>query len=233
MNGGIQDRFHDVSSRIAGAERAAGRPTGSVRLVGVTKTVEPSRIRAAAEAGLAAIGENYVQEASQKAEALKDLELEWHLIGRLQSNKAKEARSLFQVMETIDRAPIAQALLRQPTVSGRPLEALVQVNLDGDDQRAGIEPGALPALLDELAAMDGLVLRGLMGVPPNRADVIEPERSFVLLRKLWEKGLQQIGTSANVRWDTLSMGMSGDFERAIAEGSTLVRIGRALFGPRQ
>ncbi|TAV75996.1 YggS family pyridoxal phosphate-dependent enzyme [Rhizobium leguminosarum] len=217
----LQERLNDVRSRIAAAEREAGRPTGSVQLVAVSKTFETDAIRPAIEAGQRVFGENRVQESQGKWPALKaerpDIEL--HLIGPLQSNKAADAVALFDVIETVDREKIARALAEEMKRQGKTTRLYVQVNTGLEPQKAGIAPDDTPAFIalcrDEL----GLSIEGLMCIPPADEN---PGPHFALLAKLAFK----CGVGK------LSMGMSGDYETAIAFGATSVRVGSAIFGTR-
>jgi PLP dependent protein len=229
----IADRIGETAQRIVGAAVRSGRDAAAVRLVAVTKRVDPERIRQAAWAGVTAIGESYVQEARTKRDSLADLSLEWRLIGHLQTNKARDAAALFNVVETIDRVETVRALLKARGPDTDRFPVLVQVRLGGSEGRSGVLPDEMPALLESLAAEPGLRLHGLMGIPARVDDPDETRRSFVRLRELWQAAGQRLaGFGDGVQWDTLSMGMSGDFEIAIEEGSTEVRIGTAIFGAR-
>ncbi|QND40349.1 YggS family pyridoxal phosphate-dependent enzyme [Rhizobium leguminosarum bv. viciae] len=217
----LQERLNDVRSRIAAEERAAGRPAGSVQLVAVSKTFEADAIRPAIEAGQRVFGENRVQESRGKWPALKAerLDIELHLIGPLQSNKAADAVALFDVIETVDREKIARALAEEMKRQAKTLRLYVQVNSGLEPQKAGIAPDDTPAFVafcrDEL----GLSIEGLMCIPPAEEN---PGPHFALLAKLALKcGVEK-----------LSMGMSGDYETAIAFGATSVRVGSAIFGAR-
>lgn len=199
----------------------------------MTKGVSPERIREAATLGITSVGENYVQEAQAKRSVLDDLPLEWRLIGRLQTNKASAAQKLFGMIETVDRVEVAEALCKGSPAGGLLLDVLVQVSLGSGVGRSGIAPDQISPLLERVLELDGLRLRGLMGVPLPSDDPEATRSSFRLLHKLWEDlGRQMEGYAGRVAWDTLSMGMSGDFETAIEEGSTSIRIGRAIFGER-
>ncbi|WP_392709664.1 YggS family pyridoxal phosphate-dependent enzyme [Rhizobium ruizarguesonis] len=217
----LQERLNDVRSRIAAAEREAGRSAGSVQLVAVSKTFEADAIRPAIDAGQRVFGENRVQESQGKWPTLKaerpDIEL--HLIGSLQSNKAADAVALFDVIETVDREKIARALAEEMKRQAKTLRLYVQVNSGLEPQKAGIAPDDTPAFVafcrDEL----GLSIEGLMCIPPAEEN---PGPHFALLAKLALKcGVEK-----------LSMGMSGDYETAIAFGATSVRVGSAIFGAR-
>ena len=210
-----------IDARMDAAAREAGRAAGSVRLVAVSKQQPPERVAAALAAGHRLFGENRVQEARQRWEPVRpghpDLVL--HLVGPLQTNKVKEAVALFDVIETVDRPKLARALATEMERSGRRPDCLIQVNTGEESQKAGVAPDKLPELLDLCRQELDLPIRGLMCIPPQN----EPAGlHFALLAKL----------AAEAGLETLSMGMSGDFETAIRHGATLVRVGTALFGAR-
>jgi pyridoxal phosphate enzyme (YggS family) len=210
-----------VKAKIAAAERAAGRAAGAVTLVAVSKTFDDIHVRPVVAAGQRVFGENRVQEAMGKWPALKadfpDVEL--HLIGPLQSNKAKEAVALFDVIETVDREKIAAELAREMGRQGRRLRLYVQVNTGSEPQKAGIGPREAVAFVNRCREVHGLAIEGLMCIPPADEN---PGPHFALLEKLArEAGVEK-----------LSMGMSGDFETAVAFGATSVRVGSAIFGSR-
>jgi len=215
------EQFFAVKTRIAAAEREAGRDAGTVTLVAVSKTFETDAIRPVIEAGQRVFGENRVQEAQGKWPALKaefpDIEL--HLIGPLQSNKAKEAVALADVIETVDREKIAAELAKEIVRQGRAPKLYVQVNTGSEPQKAGIEPRDAIAFVTRCRDVHGLAIEGLMCIPPADEN---PGPHFALLEKL--------GKEAGVA--KLSMGMSGDYEIAIAFGATSVRVGSAIFGSR-
>ncbi len=234
MNAGIADRLASVLARIDAAARRAGRDPGDVTLVGVSKKMPARSIAEAARAGLVCVGENYVQEAREKRDALEGVAeaqaLRWHLIGRLQRNKARDAASLFDVVETIDRVEIARELDRRAAAAGRVLEALLQVNVSGEPQKAGAAPEDVAPLLECCGALPNLRITGLMTVPEAAANAEETRPAFARLRALRDALRSVPGGAGLVH---LSMGMSADFEVAIEEGATLVRVGTALFGPRE
>ena len=232
----IAARLAALRARAAAAAARAGRSAGEVTLIGVAKLQPAELVIAAAAAGLADVAENYVQEARDKIPAVKDALAargvappRFHLVGRLQSNKARVAAPLFDCVQSVDRADLARELARRAEGAGRIVLALVQVNLSGEPQKGGVEPAALPALLDACAALPGLALRGLMTVPEEDADEPLLRRRFAALRALRDTAVR--AGHEGVR--ELSMGMSGDFEIAIEEGATWVRIGTALFGARE
>jgi len=209
------------------AALAAGRDPASIALVAVSKRKPAESLRLAATLGVTDFGESYVQEAIPKMDALHDLELNWHFIGSLQSNKTKIVAERFQWVHSIDRFSIARRLSDQRPFHAAPLNLCIQVALIPEPTKGGVEPAALAALAAQIAGLPRIRLRGLMCVPPPQPDVAAEHAVFAGLRTLLE-GLNAAGHQL----DTLSMGMSGDFEAAIAEGATHVRIGTALFGSR-
>ena len=220
--------WQDVRSRIARAAQEVGRDPGAIRLLAVSKEQPVAAIRAAYALGQRAFGENYVQEAAAKADALSDLtDIEWHLIGPLQSNKARVAARRFAWVQTIDRVKIAERLSEARGADLPPLEVCVQVNISGESSKSGVAPDETLALLQVVAALPRLALRGLMGIAEPSPDAARQRGQFRRLRELFEAAC-----AAGLALDTLSMGMSADLEPAIAEGATLVRIGTALFGAR-
>lgn len=223
----LPDRIAAMRARVAAAAQAAGRSVDSVTLLAVSKAQPVELLRAAAGCGQRCFGENYLQEALAKMEQLRDLDLEWHFIGRLQSNKTALVAQHFAWVHTVDRLKVAQRLAAQRPFHAAPLNVCLQVNVGGEASKGGIEPGELPALAAAVAGLPRLQLRGLMCIPPEEADPARQRHWFRRLRELLE-ALNAAGAGL----DTLSMGMSGDFEAAIAEGATLVRVGTALFGPR-
>jgi pyridoxal phosphate enzyme (YggS family) len=193
----------------------------------VTKTHGPEAVRAAAAAGLQDVGENRVQEALQKQEALAEVVIEWHLIGTLQRNKARNAVGRFALIHSVDRADLAAELDRRAG-AGTPQAVLVQVNCSAESQKGGVSPDALPALLDELQRLEHLRVRGLMTMSALMADEAEQRRTFRLLRDLRDTS-ERAGHSL----PELSMGMSGDYPIAVEEGATMIRLGTVLFGERE
>lgn len=229
----ILQNLEELKSRIAGAAQRSGRRPEDVRLLAVTKTVPMDRIREAISSGQRFFGENYVQEAAKKLESLVDLyhETTWHFIGHLQRNKAKPAVQLFDCVETVDNLKLARALDRHAKAAGKRLSVYVQVNVAQDSGKSGLSPEELPIFLTEAAELSGIDICGLMTMPPWEP---EPEASrpwFSALRDLRDEMNVGLGHSPGLR--ELSMGMSHDFETAIEEGATVVRIGTALFGRRE
>ncbi|HEY9144132.1 MAG TPA: YggS family pyridoxal phosphate-dependent enzyme [Arenimonas sp.] len=221
-----EQTLRGVLQTIENAAKLAGRPR-AVRLLAVSKTRTAAEVRAMASAGQRAFGENYVREGAAKAAELADLGLEWHLIGHLQSNKCREAAESFDWVQSVDRPKLVGALDQARPAGRPPLNVLLQVNVDGEASKSGCEPADVAALADLVAAAPNLRLRGLMAIPEPHPDPERRRESFRRLRALFD---QLAAGHPDV--DTLSMGMSDDFELAIAEGATLVRIGTALFGPR-
>ena len=225
----IADHLHQVRARIATATRSAGRPDDGVRLLAVSKTFDAPAVRAAFEAGLAAFGENYVQEGVAKIEALADLraQLEWHCIGPLQSNKTRVVAAHLDWVHSIDRLKIAERLVEQRPAGLPPLQVCLQVNVDGGANKSGLAPGDALALAQAVAALPRLRLRGLMAIP-------EPATGFEAQRALFLRAADVFERirAEGIALDTLSLGMSADLEAAIAAGSTMVRIGTAIFGGR-
>ncbi len=225
----ITNRLQAVHQRLTNACTRAGRSADSVTLLAVCKTQPAAAVRAAHAAGQRAFGENYVQEGLAKIEALADLrpQLEWHLIGPLQSNKTRAVAEAFDWVHSIDRLKIAQRLSEQRPAWAEPLQVCLQVNVSGEPSKSGVAPAELPALAQAVAALPRLRLRGLMAVPEPAGDEAAQRQPHRALRELLE-ALRQQGLAL----DTLSMGMSADLEAAVLEGATLVRVGTAIFGER-
>ena len=198
-----------------------------VRLLAVSKTWPADSVREAAAAGQRAFGENYVQEGAAKVDELAGLGLEWHFIGPLQSNKTRLVANRFSWVHSIDRLKIAERLSEQRDVHLPPLEVCIQVNVSGEASKSGVAPPDLPELARAVAALPRLRLRGLMAIPEPTPDVALQRARFASLRSMRDEL-----NAAGLALDTLSMGMSDDLEAAIAEGSTLVRVGTAIFGSR-
>ena len=229
----IVDNIAAVRERVATAAARVRRDPDSITLMAVSKTVEPERIRDAYEAGLRVFGENRVQEFEKKFSALDDLnQAEWHLIGHLQSNKAKKAAELFNAVDSVDSLQLAQKLNETTRQMGKILPVLIEIKVSDEASKAGIpvDSRALEELLQAAAGLDHIQVRGLMTVPPFTEDPEGARMYFRLLRDLRD----QIAARklARIQMDVLSMGMSHDFEVAIEEGSTCVRVGTAIFGAR-
>jgi len=216
-----------VRSRIRNAANAAGRDPGTVTLVAVTKAKTAETVRLAATVGVTDFGENYLQEALAKMDRLADLQLKWHFIGSIQSNKTRAIAERFDWVHSVDRLNVARRLSEQRPFHSQPLNVCIQVALVPEPTKGGVAPEALAPLARAVAELPHLQLRGLMCVPPPQP-TSEDERAVFARLKVALADLNADG----LKLDTLSMGMSGDFESAIAEGSTMVRIGTALFGSR-
>ncbi len=229
--GNIEAKLQEVQARIANACHDAGRSVHSVSLLAVSKTFEAASVRLGVAAGQRAFGENYVQEALEKIAALSDLraQIEWHLIGPLQSNKTRSVAEAFDWVHTVDRLKIAQRLAAQRPATRAPLQLCLQVNISGEASKSGVHPDALLALAQEVAALppQQVRLRGLMSIPEPAATLAEQRKPHRRLREL-----QQQLNAHGLGLDTLSMGMSADLEAAVLEGSTLLRVGTAVFGAR-
>jgi len=226
----FEENIGHVRERIANACRRAGRRPEEVKLVAVSKTVPPDLIRRAFEAGLRDFGENRVQEANAKRPALSDLTVTWHMVGHLQSNKAKLARELFHVVHSVDSLRLSQKLDQAAVCSDDKLPVLLQVNLGDELTKSGAREEEIGQLAEQVGRLRTLELRGLMVLPPFFEDPEQARPSFRRLREL-AKSLEALNLP-NVSIQGLSMGMSHDFEIAIEEGATIVRIGTAIFGPR-
>jgi PLP dependent protein len=217
----IRANLEAVHERVARACERAGRKPDDVLLIAVSKTVEIERIRLAVTAGVRALGENRVQEAKEKVAGL-GRPVPWHLIGSLQTNKARDAVELFDWIHSVDREELARELDRRAHQRERRVKILVQVNVGEEPQKGGVHPAELKGLLESLTALSNLEVRGLMCIPPA-AETAEASRP-------WFKRLRELRDGAGL--EHCSMGMSGDFEVAIEEGATMVRVGTAIFGPR-
>jgi len=223
----LPDRINALRARVAAAAAGAGRNADSVTLLAVSKGQPADLIRAAAAQGVTHVGESYLAEALGKLEALRDLPLTWHFIGRLQANKTRQVAERFAWVHGVDRLKIAQRLSAQRPYHAPALNVCIQVNLAGEASKGGAPAAEVPDLAAAVARLPRLALRGLMCIPPEEPDPGRQREWFARLRAL-EDSLN----SGGLGLDTLSMGMSGDFEAAIREGATIVRIGTALFGPR-
>ncbi|MGE0114736.1 MAG: YggS family pyridoxal phosphate-dependent enzyme [Steroidobacteraceae bacterium] len=217
-----------VRNQIAAATRGCGRPAGSVSLLAVSKQQSVAAMRAVAAAGQRDFGESYLQEALAKMQALQDLDLCWHFIGQMQSNKTRPVAEHFQWVHTLDRDKIATRLNEQRPHYAPPLQVCIQVKLADEAGKGGIWPEAVPSLAQHVLQLPRLNLRGLMCIPPPATEYAMQLAQFRRLQDL----LTQLNTGG-LGLDTLSMGMSGDYAAAIAAGATLVRIGTAVFGARQ
>lgn len=223
----IGDNLQSVRTRIATACVAAGRDATSVTLLAVSKTFGPEAVREAFAAGQTAFGENYIQEAVEKIALLRDLPLQWHCIGPIQSNKTRLVATHFDWAHTVDRLKVAQRLSEQRPEGLAPLQVCIQVNIDGGPTKGGVAPGEVLALARAVAALPRLVLRGLMTIPEPAATHADQLAVHRRTRELFDE-LRASGLAL----DTLSMGMTSDIESAVQAGSTMVRVGTAIFGGR-
>ena len=228
----VQDNLARVRSRIKDACNQYGRDPGEVKLLAVTKTVKPERVRMALDAGQTDFGENYLQEARAKIATLNDPNITWHYIGGIQSNKTSEIARNFHWVHTVSRNRIAVRLSDQRPEDLDPLKVLVQVNISGEASKAGIAPGETADLVTSMIGLPGIELRGLMAIPAPAHDFETQREGFRALRELLQEIQAQHGAELPYFSD-LSMGMSNDLEAAIAEGATWLRVGTAIFGPRQ
>jgi pyridoxal phosphate enzyme (YggS family) len=227
----ISANLQAVELAIEAAAEAAGRPRAAVQLLAVSKTFPAEAVLDAMQTGQRAFGENYLQEGVDKiaaiAAAAPDVQLEWHFIGPIQSNKTRPIAEHFAWVHAVDRLKIAQRLAEQRPAGMPPLNICLQVNISGEASKSGVAPDELPALARQVALLPNLRLRGLMAIPEPESDAAKQHLSFARVRALYEQ-LQADGLPL----DTLSMGMSGDLAAAVAEGATIVRIGSAIFGNR-
>ncbi|MDR1853826.1 MAG: YggS family pyridoxal phosphate-dependent enzyme [Azoarcus sp.] len=223
----ISTNLQTVVARVAAAARAAGRDPATVKLLAVSKTWPAASVREAHLAGQRAFGENYVQEAAEKIAALAPLNLEWHFIGPLQANKTRLVAESFDWVHSVDRLKIAERLSNQRGENQPPLQVCLQVNVSGEASKSGVAPQEAATLARQVAALPRLTLRGLMCIPEPTGDEALLRRRFALLRQLRDQLAAE-----GLALDTLSMGMSHDFDLAIAEGATIVRVGTAIFGER-
>jgi PLP dependent protein len=223
----IQDNFQQVRERLAAACVAAQRPVTDVTLLAVSKTFGPEQVRQAHACGQVAFGENYIQEAVEKMALLSDLPLQWHCIGPIQSNKTRLVAAHFDWAHTVDRLKIAERLSAQRPEDLPPLQVCIQVNVDAGLNKSGVLPAEVQALAREVALLPRLQLRGLMSLPEPATDYQAQYASHLAVRDLFDEL-----NASGLALDTLSMGMTGDLEAAVQAGSTMVRIGTALFGGR-
>ena len=226
----IAQRLNGVRDRIADAARRAGRLPTSVRLVAVSKTFPLEAIRAAAQSGQIDFGENKIQEAQAKILAAGSLPLRWHFIGHLQSNKARKAAALFDVIHSIDSVDLLRKVDEEVAEKGRQVEVLIQVDLAGEPTKHGAPESEVPAIIEAALGCKAVRLSGLMMLPPAVADPADARPYFAAVRDLRERYVAQGVPAANLT--ELSMGMSHDFEVAIEEGATIVRVGSEIFGER-
>ena len=224
----IAQSLEKIRNRVTVLERRYERSPGAVRVLAVSKTKPPEAVRAAAEIGQREFGENHVQDALTKLDALASLDLIWHFIGPIQSNKTRVVAARFHWVHSIDRAKIARRLNEQRPDGLPPLEVCIQVNLSGETSKSGVEPQQVEELAQVVSELPRLRLRGLMTLPQPCDELDDQRRPFAALR-----GLLETLNAGGLALDTLSMGMTNDMEAAIAEGATIIRIGTAIFGPRE
>lgn len=229
METDISSNISLIRQRIEAASARSGRDPRSVRLMAVSKTVALERIREALEAGITLLGENYVQEAREKIPAIGHA-AEWHMIGHLQTNKVKYVVNLFDWIHSVDRLELARELDKRAGQNNRRLNVLIEVNVSGEESKNGMEPDAALELVRQVSLLPNISVRGLMTMPPYSDNPENSRPYFQALRKLRD----EISAAAipNIRMDELSMGMTDDFEVAIEEGTTIIRVGRAIFGTR-
>jgi pyridoxal phosphate enzyme (YggS family) len=223
----IQTNLQTVRARLAAACQAASRSPDAVTLLAVSKTFGADAVQAAHAAGQTAFGENYIQEAVQKITELRHLPLEWHCIGPIQSNKTRLVAEHFDWVHTVDRLKIAQRLSEQRPSTLPPLQVCIQVNVDGGDNKSGVSPVDALALAQAVAALPNLRLRGVMSIPEPSPDFIAAQAVLARVKSVFDAL-----NAAGLGLDTLSMGMSADLEAAVHAGSTMVRVGSAIFGGR-
>jgi pyridoxal phosphate enzyme (YggS family) len=223
----LKENLNNVCRRVETACLQGGRSAEDVRIIAVSKKHPARRIAELRALGQTAFGENRIQEALPKIESLASLDIEWHFIGPLQSNKAAEAALHFSWVQSVDRMKILKRLSAQRPTALEPLNILVQVNIDEEPQKAGVLPSEVDQLVEQALNLPGIRLRGLMSIPRMATPEHDPGDSFARMRTLFDRF-----RAAGVDMDTLSMGMSADLESAIMHGSTMVRVGTDLFGPR-
>jgi len=227
----LKQRLEQIKERIRQAAESCNRDAESVRLVAVSKTIPAETVKDAIESGVTILGENYVQEAREKFNALVQYPVSWHFIGHLQSNKAKYAVRLFDLIHSVDSLKLARELHKGAQKADKVQPILVQVNISGEGTKSGISAKEAPGLISEISRMENLSIKGLMTMPPYFYQPEKVRPFFAALRELRDEIKKQ--APANVSMEELSMGMTGDFEVAIEEGATLVRIGTAIFGERK
>lgn len=225
----VAQNFQTVRERVARAAERAGRDPDDVIIVGASKQVEVARIEQAMAAGLRHVGENYVQEAKPKVAAIGS-RVTWHFIGHLQTNKARDAVRMFDVIHSLDRLELAKELSKRAAALGKIMDVFVEVNIAGEETKSGVAPNEVEALIRQAAELPNLRVRGLMTMPPLFDDPEKSRPYFRALRTLQENLTQK--NIPNVELSHLSMGMTADFEVAVEEGATIVRLGTGIFGPR-
>jgi PLP dependent protein len=225
----VRDRFKLIHDSANQAASRTGRSLADITVVAVTKSFSVEKVREAAEAGMTVFGENRVQEAASKIPSVGK-PLEWHLIGHLQTNKVKTALELFSLIQSVDSLRLAQFISKECAESGKTARALLEVNISGEAQKYGFNPDAIGEAADQIAQLPGIRIEGLMGIAPLEGGESAKRAAFKNLRNLFDKLKSKSGPACEMK--ILSMGMSDDFTLAIEEGSTMIRVGRALFGER-
>ncbi|HBJ75345.1 MAG TPA: YggS family pyridoxal phosphate-dependent enzyme [Syntrophaceae bacterium] len=225
----IKTNILNIRKRIATAATRAGRDSGTIQLMAVSKTVEPDRIRQALDAGITLLGENYVQEAREKIPAVGRPAV-WHMIGHLQTNKVKYVVNLFDWIHSVDRLELARELDKRAGQNNRKLNALIEVNVSGEASKNGAVPQQVLELVRQISILPNLSVRGLMTMPPYSDDPENSRPYFIALRRLRDEIVS--AAVPGISMTELSMGMTDDFEVAIEEGATIIRVGRAIFGDR-
>ena len=225
----IKTNILNIRERIATAVTRAGRDSGTIQLMAVSKTVEPDRIRQALDAGITLLGENYVQEAREKIPAVGRPAV-WHMIGHLQTNKVKYVVNLFDWIHSVDRLELARELDKRAGQNNRKLNALIEVNVSGEASKNGAVPQQVLELVRQISILPNLSVRGLMTMPPYSNDPENSRPYFIALRRLRDEIVS--AAVPGISMTELSMGMTDDFEVAIEEGATIIRVGRAIFGDR-
>jgi len=223
----INENLQTIGQSIRDAEQRYGRELGSVSLLAVSKRHPATAINTAHQSGQLSFGENYAQEMAGKSAELSKLPIEWHFIGPIQSNKTRQIAEIAHWVHAVDRLKIAQRLGEQKPADAQPINICLQVNISGEASKSGIQSDELPKLAEQVAEVSGIKLRGLMAIPASETNFDKQRAAFAKLRELQEQLI-----SNGLALDTLSMGMTGDMEAAIAEGATIVRIGTAIFGQR-
>ena len=229
METNIVSNIRMIRERIVAAAARAGRDPDGIQLMAVSKTVPPERILQAADAGITLFGENYVQEAREKIPAIGH-NLSWHMIGHLQTNKVKYVITLFDWIHSVDRMELARELDKRAGQQARKLQVLIEVNVSGEASKSGADPSQVLELVRQISGLPHLNVRGLMTMPPYSDDPEQSRPYFQALSKLRDE--ISMAAIPNIRMDELSMGMTDDFEVAIEEGATIIRVGRAIFGER-
>ena len=227
----MKEQLEQVKARIRQAAEDCNRDADSIQLVAVSKTIPTEKVKQAIDAGVTILGENYIQETREKFNALVQYPVRWHFIGHLQSNKAKYAVRLFDLIHSVDSLKLARELNKQAGKVDKVQQILVQVNISGEETKSGISAEETPRLISEISRLENLSIKGLMTMPPYFYQPEKVQPFFVALRVLRDQIREKNIT--NVSMEELSMGMTGDFEVAIQEGATLVRIGTAIFGERK